>query len=94
MFHGGGHTGWSCAWIINIYARLGKGDKALENLNRLWKYSTFPNLMDNHPIRDVFVFQIDGNLGATAAIAEMLVQSDEKRVLLLPALPGKWKQGN
>ncbi len=93
LSYGGGHTGWSCAWIVNLYARLGEGDKALENLNKLWRQSTFPNLMDNHPRRDSAVFQIDGNFGATAAIAEMLVQSDEDRVLLLPALPEKWKCG-
>jgi alpha-L-fucosidase 2 len=93
LSYGGGHTGWSCAWIVNLYARLGEGDKALDNLNKLWRQSTFPNLMDNHPRRDSAVFQIDGNFGATAAIAEMLVQSDEDRVLLLPALPEKWKCG-
>ncbi len=91
---GGGHTGWSCAWIVNFYARLGDGEKALENLNKLWTKSTFVNLMDNHPMGDGYVFQIDGNLGAAAAIAEMLVQSDEERVKLLPALPKYWKRGS
>lgn len=90
---GGGHTGWSCAWIVNLYARLGEGEKAILNLNKLWRESTFTNLMDTHPMRDGYVFQIDGNLGATAAIAEMLVQSDEDRVLLLPALPKQWQKG-
>lgn len=90
---GGGHTGWSRAWIVNLYARLGEGEKALQNLNALWSQSTFPNLMDTHPIRGGYVFQIDGNFGATAAIAEMLVQSDESRTLLLPALPEQWKNG-
>lgn len=91
--YGGGHTGWSCAWIVNFYARLGDGDKALENLEHLWEKSTFCNLMDNHPREGGFVFQIDGNLGACAAITELLVQSDEERILLLPALPNKWKTG-
>lgn len=90
---GGGHTGWSCAWIVNFYARLGDGERALENLNKLWRNSTFANLMDNHPMGNGYVFQIDGNLGAAAAIAEMLVQSDEDRVKLLPALPKYWRRG-
>ena len=93
LTYGGGHTGWSCAWIVNFYARLGDGEKAWENLNRLWTKSTFCNLMDNHPLGAGYVFQIDGNFGATAAIAEMLVQGDEDRVKLLPALPKQWKDG-
>lgn len=93
LANGGGHTGWSCAWIINFYARLGEREKARDNLLKLWEQSTYPNLMDTHPYGPGSVFQIDGNLGATAAIAEMLVQSDEDRVLLLPALPDKWAAG-
>jgi len=93
LTHGGGHTGWSCAWIVNLYSRLGEGEKALQNLQKLWSQSTFPNLMDTHPRGKGHTFQIDGNFGATAAIAEMLVQSDEDRVLLLPALPGQWARG-
>jgi len=93
LAHGGGHTGWSRAWIVNLYARLGDGGKALENLQQLWSNSTFPNLMDTHPRGQGHTFQIDGNFGATAAIAEMLVQSDEDRVLLLPALPETWAKG-
>jgi alpha-L-fucosidase 2 len=90
---GGGHTGWSCAWIINLYARLGKGDKAWEYLNKLWRDSTFPNFMDSHPMLDSAVFQIDGNFGAVSAISELLVQADEDRILLLPALPKAWSKG-
>lgn len=93
LYYGGGHTGWSCAWIINFYARLGNGEKAYENLLKLWSNSTFPNLMDTHPMGDGHVFQIDGNLGATSAIAEMLVQSNKNRILLLPALPPLWADG-
>ena len=94
LANGGGHTGWSCAWIIGFYARLNRGDKALENLVKLWEKSTFPNLMDTHPVgEDGAVFQIDGNLGAAAAIAEMLIQSDEDRIVFLPALPKQWTEG-
>lgn len=93
LYYGGGHTGWSCAWIINFYVRLGNGDKGWENLRKLWMESTFPNFMDNHPIGNGAVFQIDGNLGAVSAMAEMLVQADEDRILLLPALPELWEQG-
>ena len=93
LLFGGGHTGWSCAWIVNFYSRLGDGEKAWENLKKLWEKLTFPNRMNNHPMGQGAIFQIDGNLGATAAIAEMLVQSTEKRTLLLPALPRVWENG-
>lgn len=93
ILYGGGHTGWSCAWIIAFWARLGRGEKALENLMKLWRESTFPNFMDKHPWDTHGVFQIDGNLGATAAICEMLVSANEKRVCLLHALPPAWQSG-
>lgn len=93
LYYGGGHTGWSCAWIVGLYARLWESEKAVSMLDKLWSQSTFPNLMDTHPRRGGYVFQIDGNLGATAAITEMLVQSSEERTYLLPALPDRWKKG-
>jgi len=94
--YGGGWNGWSRAWAIALAARLGDGELARDLLKTQMAKAVFPNLMDGYPRKngDIMCFQIDGNLGTTAAVAEMLLQSHEDEIHLLPARPKAWTSGS
>jgi alpha-L-fucosidase 2 len=91
---GGGSTGWSRSWIINCMARLEDGDAAYENILQLFRQCTRHNLFDVCGLKENSPYQIDGNLGAPAGMAEMLLQSHGGVIRLLPALPKKWPEGS
>ena len=90
--------GWSCAWLINLWARLGDGTKANYYYEELLRHSVYNNLLDLHPPLgetpgEREVFQIDGNFGSASGVAEMLLESKDGHISILPALPESWKNG-
>ena len=97
LAHGGGYTGWSQAWVLCLAARLGETGLAELSLSRLLGDLSSTSLLDLHPHGDWpggNIFQIDGNLGAISGIAELLLQSHDGAVSLLPTLPPSWTSGS
>jgi len=94
LAHGGGSTGWSRAWIVNCWARLEDGEAAYQSVLALLRNSTRPNLFDICGMKANSPYQIDGNLGGTAGLIEMLLQSYGNVIRFLPALPSAWPAGS
>jgi len=94
LANGGAYTGWSRAWAIGLWARLLDGNMAWDSLKLLIDHSTGANLFDTHPARNGSIFQIDGNFGTTAGMAELFLQSHDNEIALLPALPSAWANGS
>ena len=97
--NGGGHTGWSLAWIINLYAKLGNVEKALKYLRELIANSSYDNLLDLHPPLgenefEKVVFQIDGNFGGISGIANMLLKCINGKGEISKNLTKIWKKGS
>lgn len=90
MKAGGGHTGWSRAWVACLYGRLGDGENLYKHIFEMIKEFATVSLLDLHPPR---IFQIDGNLGAVAALTESVAQFRNGKLYLLSALPENWKKG-
>lgn len=93
LAHHGGATGWSAAWLVNCFARLQRSEDAYQQTKILLQQHTMANMFDKIEPRGN-VFQIDGNFGGTAGIAEMLIQSQNGDIELLPALPKEWSKGS
>lgn len=96
MEQGGGHTGWSRAWVACLYSRLGEGEKMYEHIYKMICEFATSSLLDTHPLPfpdQPLIFQIDGNFGAVAAMTEGVAQYKNNKLYLLPALPKRWKNG-